>query len=845
MVAGPGAGDSRDKPGVEYRSMSWIVHKFGGTSVADADCFRRVAQIVLNQGNENLAVVVSAMKGTTDQLFELIDFAQKGAGVDSLLVDIRERYRATCRALLEPAKVQELLEPFERDLGDISSVLSALSLVRAASYRSRDLISGYGEIWSARLLSALLESMVTDGREVRFVNARDVLVIEPGEMGPIVVWEQTRPRLASIAGPDFRGILVITGYVATDRDGLPATLGRNGSDYSASIFAALLDASEVSIWTDVDGVMSGDPRRVPEATVIGEISYNEAMELAYFGAKVIHPQTMAPVVACNIPIRIRNTFKPETPGTRIAARSPSSDATVKGISGVESVALVNLEGAGMIGVPGTADRLFGALRDAGISVMLISQGSSEHSICFAVLETVAERVRQVVEQAFRVELGEGLVQRVEVTKGCSIIAVVGDGMAGIPGSAGKFFRTLGSAGINVRAIAQGASERNISAVIDARDTTRALRAVHSSFYLSAKTVSIGVIGPGSVGGALLDQLSEQSPRLRERFNLDLRVRAICRSKNGFFADERVDLGRWRSLLDEGVAQANLDTIADHVQTDHLPHSVIIDCSASEQVASRYADWLARGIHVITPNKRAHSGPMDYYRRLKATARSANTHFLYEATVGAGLPVIQTLKDLVETGDTINSISGIFSGTLAYLFNIFDGSRPFSDIVREAKARGYTEPDPRDDLSGMDVARKAVILAREAGLELELHDISVESLAPPALADASVDEFLTRLPDFDAPMAERLTAARQANRVLRYVAHVDVTQARASVGLKEFEHDHPFANISLTDNIVQFVTRRYSENPLIVRGPGAGPDVTAAGIFADLLRLSSMLSGAGD
>jgi aspartokinase/homoserine dehydrogenase 1 len=825
--------------------MTWKVHKFGGTSVANADCFRRVAQIVLSQEQENLAVVVSAMKGTTDQLFELIDFAQRGAGVDTSLVDIRHRYGTTCRELLEPAQAQKLLDRFERDLDDISSVLSALSLVRSASHRSRDLISGYGEIWSARLLTALLQSQAGDDREVRFVNARDVLVIEPGEMGPIVVWEQTRPRLAKFADSNFSGILVITGYVATDREGLPATLGRNGSDYSASIFAALLDAEEVSIWTDVDGVMSGDPRRVPEARVIEEISYNEAMELAYFGAKVIHPQTMAPVVACGIPIRIRNTFNPDFPGTRIAARGDNAQAVVKGISGVESVALINLEGAGMIGVPGTADRLFGALRDAGISVMMISQGSSEHSICFAVKESEANRVRRVVELAFRVELGEGLVQRVEVTTGCSIIAVVGDGMSGIPGSAGKFFRTLGSAGINVRAIAQGASERNISAVIDARDTTRALRAVHSSFYLSAKTVSIGIVGPGLVGGALLDQIAEQAPRLRERFNLDLRIRAICRSSGGVFEERRVDLEKWRALMEAGNAEANLENIADHVQADHLPHSVIIDCSASEQVAARYAEWLGRGIHVITPNKRAHSGPMDYYRKLQATARASNTHFLYEATVGAGLPVIQTLKDLVETGDTINSISGIFSGTLAYLFNVYDGSRPFSEIVREAKALGYTEPDPRDDLSGMDVARKAVILAREAGLELELADIVVESLAPAALANASVEEFLERLPDFDAPMAERVAAAQHNGRVLRYVANIDVAAATANVSLTEFERDHPFANISLTDNIVQFVTRRYSENPLIVRGPGAGPDVTAAGIFADLLRLTSMLQGAGD
>jgi aspartokinase/homoserine dehydrogenase 1 len=675
-----------------------------------------------------------------------------------------------------------------------------------------------------------------------FLNARDVLVIEHTEMGPVAAWDLSRPKLAAAIPNNFDGVAVITGFVASDKDGLPTTLGRNGSDYSASIFGALLDADEVHIWTDVDGVMSGDPRQVPEAKIIDEMSYSEAMELAYFGAKVIHPQTMAPAVGRGIPLWIRNTFNATHPGTKISASSGSRAAAVKGISGIDKVALVNLEGAGMIGVPGTADRLFGALRDAGVSVMLISQGSSEHSICFAVREDTADQVRTVVERAFAVELSEGQVQRVGVTKGCAIIAVVGDDMAGMPGSAGRFFGTLGVAGINVRAIAQGASERNISAVIDGKDMTRAIRAVHSSFYLSAKTVSIGVLGPGHVGGALLDQLASAAPALRTKFNLDLRVRAIGGSKKMALDEQRLDLGKWRAALEKG-SPLDTDKLVSHIQADYLPHTVLIDCTASQSVADRYADWLQRGIHVITPNKRAHSGPIAYYQELKRLSRgAARTHFLYEATVGAGLPVIHTLKDLVETGDEIRTISGIFSGTLAYLFNLFDGTRPFSDIVREAKAKGYTEPDPRDDLSGTDVARKAVILAREAGLTLELGEIEVESLAPAALANASVDEFLKRLPDFDAPMAERVAVAKRAGEVLRYVATIDVRAAKAKVGLESFAPTHPFASISLTDNIVQFVTGRYCDNPLIVRGPGAGPAVTAAGIFADLLRLCSMLSG---
>jgi aspartokinase/homoserine dehydrogenase 1 len=667
------------------------------------------------------------------------------------------------------------------------------------------------------------------------------VTIDHGEMGPIVLWDQSRQNCKAFFAIDEPGIRVMTGYIAVDVGGLPTTLGRNGSDYSASILANLLNAEAVIIWTDVDGVMSGDPRRVPEATVIDELTYNEAMELAYFGAKVIHPQTMAPAIAGRIPIHIRNTFNPGHPGTRIASTALSRDEVVKGVSAYDGISLINLEGAGMIGVPGTADRLFGALRDAGISVMLISQGSSEHSICFAVREEVAEAVRLVVEKAFAVELAQGQVQRVDVTSACAIIAVVGDGMSGLPGSAGKFFRTLGNSAINVRAIAQGASERNISAVISAKDMTKALRAVHSSFYLSAKTVSIGVIGPGSVGSALIDQIAAAGDRLRDKFKLDLRVRAIATSSKMLTGQTRIPLETWRESL--AVAEPlDLNTLTEHVQTDYLPHAVLIDCTASQDIADQYLGWLGRGIHVVTPNKRAHSGPIETYAALKQTGRASNTHFLYEATVGAGLPVINTLQDLVETGDDIERISGIFSGTLAYLFNVFDGSKAFSAIVREANDRGYTEPDPRDDLSGMDVARKAVILAREAGLDLELSEIEVESLVPAALAGASVDEFLDRLADFDAPMAEKLATANANRSVLRYVAEVDLATRQAVVQLKSFPLDHPFANISLTDNIVQFVTRRYSDNPLIIRGPGAGPDVTAAGIFADLLRLSSMLSG---
>jgi aspartokinase/homoserine dehydrogenase 1 len=655
-----------------------------------------------------------------------------------------------------------------------------------------------------------------------------------------VQWPESRARAAELLlDADFRGIVVITGFIASERSGLATTLGRNGSDFSASIVGALVDAAKITIWTDVDGVMSADPNRVPEAAIISSLSYNEAMELAYFGAKVIHPQTMSPAVQRQIPIWIRNTFNTAAPGSLIG---PGTDPAmpIKGVTAVDDVALLNIEGSGMIGVPGTAHRLFGALREASVSVILISQGSSEHSICVAVPGRMAKAAETAVRQAFASELEQGQVQSVAVESACSIIAVVGDGMAGMPGVAGKFLGTLGGAGINVRAIAQGSSERNISAVVERSDSVRALRAVHSGFYLSAVTLSVGLVGPGNVGTVLLAQMAEQVPRLRREAGLDLRVRAIATSGRMWLADQPIDLVNWQAGFAAGSEPLDWARFTRHVHADHLPHAVVVDCSASEAVASRYVEWLGAGVHVVTPNKKAPSGPLAAYDEVHATRRRHNTRFLYETTVGAALPVIGTLRDLRETGDEIHSIEGIFSGTLAYLFNVFDGSKPFSGIVREAREAGYTEPDPRDDLSGTDVARKLIILGREMGMRLELADVQVESLVPAGLEGGTADEFLAALPASDTAMRERLARAQAAGQVLRYVGRLDRRAGTATVRLEALPGSHPFAAINLTDNIVRYVSARYSQNPLVVQGPGAGRDVTAAGVFADLLRLSTYL-----
>ena len=817
----------------------WHIHKFGGSSLADDDCFRRVAKLLLDYPEDCIGVVVSALAGTTDALLGLAMLAeQDNDGYVAELHAIGERYSETAHALIDGDRLIAVLDDWGKDAEDIQVALKAIASVKSAPQRSRDVIAGYGEIWCARLLAALLKHLSKE-RGGTWIDARDVLVVRQTELGPTILWDESQAKFDRAVAANYYGIAVITGFIATDEQCLQTTLGRNGSDFSAAIFAALSDAAELTIWTDVDGVMSADPNRVPEARVIERLTYNEAMELAYFGAKVLHPQTLGPVIDNEIPLIIRNSFKPSHPGSRIEAGAESQDS-IKGITAIGGMALVNLEGAGMIGVPGTADRLFSALKDAGVSVTLISQASSEHSICIAVPQEVAERATQVIRDAFAEELESGQIHSVERTDAQSIVAVVGDGMEGTPGIAARFLGSLGRASINVRAIAQGSSERNISAVVDSDDATRALRAAHSGFYLSSKTISIGLIGPGSVGATLLQQIERRAEQLVGAFNVDLRVRAIARSQSMLLDERQIDLASWPTQFDAAAVAIDFDAFERSVNADHLPHAVIIDCTADEDVASRYAGWLERGIHVITPNKRACSCPIDDYRDLQAQAKRGNSHFFYETTVGAALPIISTLRDLVDTGDEIHSVQGIFSGTLAYLFNVYDGSTPFSEIVRQARDNGYTEPDPRDDLSGMDVARKLTILARELGLTTCIGDFSVQNLVPEALRDGEIDNFLAALSNYDNDVKNMYEEAEAAGKKLRYVGRLDAS-GKVSVGLESIEASHPFSNINLTDNIVQFETARYSANPLYVQGPGAGPDVTAGGVFGELLRLAKFLN----
>jgi len=811
---------------------SVIAHKFGGSSVADATRYRHVADLLCERDDPVQVTVVSAMKGVTDALVALADAAAQGQDWQPALAALQERHRTTARELLG-AHADLTCAWIDVQFQELGAILGAIALLGPSGEIAKERVHGMGEVLSARLLADALRAR---GEEAVALDAREVLVVGRNDLGIAVDWDTSAERLKLWRAQHGQRRIIVTGFVARDAHGVATTLGRNGSDFSGAIFAALFHAAELHIWTDVDGVLSADPRVVPDAVFLPRISYSEACELAYFGAKVVHPQTMAPAIARNLPILIRNSFNPAHPGTRIDAQGDTaSTALAKGLSLVSNLALLNVEGSGMIGVPGTAERVFATLRDAQVSVVMISQGSSEHSICCVVRASQAETGKAALERAFAPELAQGQIQSVHLETGISVLAAVGDGMAGRPGVAARFLATLARAHVNLRAIAQGASERNISVAISSADETKALRAAHAGFWLSPQTISIGVIGPGKVGAALLDQLAENAPRLLAEANIDLRLRALASSRRMWLGEHDPD---WRANWERAGA-VDFDAFTAHVHAAHLPHAVIIDCSANPEVAERYADWLAAGIHVITPNKQAGSGPIGRYRRIRAAAKAGNARFRYEATVGAGLPVIQTLRDLITTGDEVHAIEGIFSGTLAWLFNKYDGSRPFSALVREAHALGYTEPDPRDDLSGTDVARKLVILAREAGRELSLSDVEVESLIPPGLESGSADDFLDGLAAHDAAMQQRFDAARARGEVLRYVATLD-RAGRARVALLALPDSHAFAHLKLTDNVVQFTTRRYSENAMVVQGPGAGPEVTAAGVFSDLLRVAAAL-----
>jgi len=757
-----------------------------------------------------------------------------------------------------------------RDLDGIKAILRSVAVAGMAVAAFEDFVVGHGEVWSARMLAARMRQM---GADAAFLDAREVLVVEASPTGDgvdLVAGPSNANLDAWAQANGVPQIVVATGFIARYKTGQITTLRRNGSDLSATIFGSLVRASLITIWTDVDGVFSADPRRVADAWCLDCMSYHEAWELAYFGANVLHPRTTLPAMKLGIPIVLRNAFNLNAPGTRIVpgAEARAADGpTVKGFTTLDGVSLIEVAGTGMAGVPGTSARIFAAVEKVGINVVMIAQSSSEHSVCFAVKSQVeAKAAVLALEATFEASLKAGLIDAVRRVDNVSVLAIVGEGMASTKGISAQVMTALAKANVNVRAMAQGASEYNITVVVDGRDSARALQSVHAQFFAHGTPLALALVGPGLVGGALLKQLKARVAYLRDAKQIDVRLLGLARSRTMVLSKtcllERALSDGPDGLLtsedawNDACVPTDLNLLGEHVK-ESFTNGAVIDCTAGEAPSDKYEAWLGQGLHVVTPNKKAGSGPLARYSKLKDVAHARGVHWYYETTVGAGLPVVGTLRHLVDTGDRVLKIEGIFSGTLSYLFNSFGAvdpetgvadNRAFSEIVEGAQAAGFTEPDPRDDLNGMDVARKVTILAREAGARLELSDVAIDSLVPSSLEDTEkvdVASYLAGMktesgPMGDADIGKMCAEAKENGQVVRYVGSADLVSGTFRCGLQRYPVSHPFAGLQGADNIIMFTTERYRQTPLIVRGPGAGADVTAAGIFSDLLRLASHL-----
>lgn len=805
------------------------VLKFGGTSVGSVESVLNVKKIVENQ-TEPVIVVVSALGGITDKLIKTSQMAYEG---DSQYLksyyDILERHEQMIEAIIPAGRERETLLAVVRALlEELRSIYQGVYLIRDLSPKTSAAIVSYGERISSRIVATLIkgaewfDSLELIRTEVKC--GRNMLASEETESLVKEAW-QTMPKVSLMGGFISRDI----------ESGEITNLGRGGSDYTASIVAAALDAEVLEIWTDVDGFMTADPRVISTAYVINELSYVEAMELCNFGAKVVYPPTIYPVCVKNIPILIKNTFNPEAPGSIIKQKVSDSSKAIKGISSIKGTSLINISGLSMVGVIGVNRRIFSCLADNGISVFMVSQASSENSSSIGVRDEDVEAACEVLNNEFAKEIEQGSMFPMKAESGLATIAVVGENMKHTPGIAGKLFGTLGRNGISVIACAQGASETNISFVVDARYLRKSLNVIHDSFFLSEyQVLNLFICGVGTVGGSLIEQIAHQQEKLMSELRIKLNVVGIASGHNAMFNREGLDLTDYRAKLRE-AEPSNIQRLHDEVIGMNIFNSVFVDCTASAEVAGLYKDFLKHNINVVAANKIAASSNYANYHELKTISKQRGSKFLFETNVGAGLPIIRTINDLINSGDKILRIEAVLSGTLNFIFNKISADVPFSETVRLAKEEGYSEPDPRIDLSGKDVIRKLVILAREAGYEINQEDVEKHLFIPDEYFEGSVEEFWKRLPNLDAEFEQRRQQLENEGKVWRFVATLD--NGKACVSLKEIAQDHSFYVLEGSNNIVTITTERYKEYPMLIQGYGAGASVTAAGVFADIMSLA--------